>query len=164
MVAGFHKDKLCLLEFDIPQRRDLQINRLENRLADKHQWQAHPLIEEVQRQLDAYFTGRLKEFSIPIDIRGTSFQVAIWRLLLDIPYGDTMSYGELAIVAGDVKKVRAVGRANGENHMAILIPCHRVIGSDGALVGYGGELWRKKKLLTMERQFSGQPVQAIMDF
>jgi O-6-methylguanine DNA methyltransferase len=115
-------------------------------------------------QLDDYFSQKLKSFSIPLDLSGADFQSSIWQLLLDIPYGSTISYLALANLAGDPKKVRAVGRANGENRIAIIVPCHRVIGHDGKLVGYAGELWRKKKLLDMERANSGKPVQSVMEF
>ena len=164
MIAGVRDNKLCFLEFDIAIRLESQKKRLEKIFEDKIEPGNHSLINEVSKQLDSYFEGKLKRFSISLDIRGTDFQIQIWKLLTKIPFGETITYGELARRAGDIKKVRAVGGANGENHIAIIIPCHRVIGANGSLVGYGGEVWRKKKLLDMERMFSGKAVQAELEF
>ena len=106
---------------------------------------------EVIRQLNAYFAGELKEFEIPLLMLGTEFQKRVWKALLTIPYGETMSYGELAKKIGEPKAVRAVGAANGQNPLPIIVPCHRVIGSDGSLTGFGGGLENKKKLLELEK-------------
>jgi len=105
---------------------------------------------DVMRQLNAYFAGELKEFEIPRLMEGTEFQKRVWKALLTIPYGETMSYGELAKKIGAPKAVRAVGAANGQNPIPIIVPCHRVIGSDGSLTGFGGGLENKKKLLELE--------------
>ena len=105
---------------------------------------------EVIRQLNAYFAGELREFEIPLLMLGTEFQKRVWKALLTIPYGETMSYGELAKKIGEPKAVRAVGAANGQNPIPIIVPCHRVIGSDGSLTGFGGGLENKKKLLELE--------------
>ena len=109
----------------------------------------HPARAAAQ-QLAAYFNGSLHDFDLPLAPRGTSFQQRVWRALLDIPYGRTASYGEIASVIGAPGKARAVGAANGQNPIAIIIPCHRVIGSHGELVGYGGGLDRKRWLLELE--------------
>jgi methylated-DNA-[protein]-cysteine S-methyltransferase len=101
-------------------------------------------------QLDAYFAGKLREFKIPLDLRGTSFQRRVWELLCDIPWGETRSYGQIAKALGQPKAARAVGRAVGTNPVSIVVPCHRVIGSDGTLTGYGGGLDRKEALLKLE--------------
>lgn len=101
-------------------------------------------------QLDAYFAGKLREFKIPLDLRGTSFQRRVWDLLCDIPWGETRSYGQIAKALGRPKAARAVGRAVGTNPVSIVVPCHRVIGSDGTLTGYGGGLDRKEALLKLE--------------
>ena len=106
---------------------------------------------EVIRQLNAYFAGELREFEIPLLMLGTDFQKQVWKALLTIPYGETMSYGELAKKIGEPKAVRAVGAANGQNPIPIIVPCHRVIGSDGSLTGFGGGLENKKKLLELEK-------------
>lgn len=108
---------------------------------------------DVIRQLRSYFAGELKEFEIPLLLEGTEFQKRVWKSLQTIPYGETISYGELAKRIGDPKAVRAVGAANGQNPIPIIVPCHRVIGSNGSLTGFGGGLENKKKLLELE---SGQ--------
>jgi methylated-DNA-[protein]-cysteine S-methyltransferase len=109
-------------------------------------------LQEAIRQLRAYFAGKLEKFDLPLAPQGTPFQRAVWKLLCDIPYGETISYGELARRMGNPKASRAVGLANGANPIAIVIPCHRVIGSDGKLTGYGGGLPLKEKLLALERR------------
>jgi len=108
------------------------------------------LFAEVIRQLHAYFGGKLKDFDLPLALEGTEFQLTVWRSLQTIPYGETISYGQLAQRIGNPKAVRAVGLANGCNPIPIIIPCHRVIGSDGSLTGFGGGLANKKKLLELE--------------
>jgi methylated-DNA-[protein]-cysteine S-methyltransferase len=116
------------------------------------EWEAdNGSLREATRQLDAYFAGKLREFTVPLAPEGTEFQQQVWRALCDIPYGETTSYGELARRIGHPKAVRAVGLANGSNPIAIIIPCHRVIGSNGSLTGYGGGLPIKKALLALER-------------
>ncbi|MBZ4318573.1 methylated-DNA--[protein]-cysteine S-methyltransferase [Streptomyces huiliensis] len=105
---------------------------------------------EVTRQLKAYFTGELTRFDVPLDLRGTPFQRRVWDGLLEIPYGETMSYGELARHIGAPSASRAVGLANGKNPVSIIVPCHRVIGSDGSLTGYGWGVERKQRLLELE--------------
>lgn len=106
---------------------------------------------EAIRQLQAYFAGTLKEFNLPLAPQGTRFQRAVWQALRSIPYGATVSYGEIARRIGKPKAVRAVGAANGRNPLPIVVPCHRVIGSDGSLTGFGGGLTTKRKLLDLER-------------
>jgi methylated-DNA-[protein]-cysteine S-methyltransferase len=102
------------------------------------------------RELDAYFARRLQKFTLPLDLRGTPFQKAVWEQLLAIPYGETRSYSDIALAVGKPAAVRAVGLANGANPVSIIVPCHRVIGKSGALVGYGGGLDRKRALLDLE--------------
>ncbi len=108
---------------------------------------------ECIHQLDEYFNGRRKVFNLLLDAEGTDFQLRIWKLLQDIPFGRTLSYLELAMISGDAKAVRAVGHANGQNKLNIVVPCHRVIGSNQKLIGYGGGLWRKEWLLKHEASF-----------
>jgi methylated-DNA-[protein]-cysteine S-methyltransferase len=103
-------------------------------------------------ELDEYFGGKLDHFTVPLKPFGSEFQRKVWDQLLTIPYGKTVSYAFVAGRIGDLKSIRAVGTANGRNPIAIIIPCHRVIGSDGSLTGYGGGLWRKKWLLDFERK------------
>lgn len=107
---------------------------------------------ETIRQLHAYFAGELENFDLQLAPEGTPFQLEVWRRLCDIPYGETISYGELASRIGNPKASRAVGLANGSNPLPIVIPCHRVIGSNGKLTGYGGGLPLKEKLLALERR------------
>jgi methylated-DNA-[protein]-cysteine S-methyltransferase len=115
-----------------------------------------PLLDGVRVQLDEYFAGERREFDLPLDLRGTEFQRRVWQRLLHIPYGETTSYGALAAQLGDVKLSRAVGLANGSNPIPIVIPCHRVIGADGSLTGFGGGLPIKQALLELEHK-SRQP-------
>ena len=113
---------------------------------------AHPLLEEVRRQLDAYFGGGLRSFDLPLDLDGTPFQRQVWQQLLSVDYGQTASYQNIAHAIDNPKAVRAVGAANGRNPVAIIVPCHRIIGSGARpkLTGYGGGLWRKEWLLRHE--------------
>jgi methylated-DNA-[protein]-cysteine S-methyltransferase len=108
------------------------------------------VLESAIEQLEAYFAGELKIFDLPLDLNGTDFQKKVWNALLEVPYGKTDSYKTLSKKIGDVKAIRAVGTANGKNPVSIIVPCHRIIGADGSLVGYAGELWRKEKLLHLE--------------
>jgi methylated-DNA-[protein]-cysteine S-methyltransferase len=108
--------------------------------------------EEVEAQLGAYFAGELTEFDVPLAPSGSGFQRAVWGALVRIPYGETASYGEIANEVGRPDAVRAVGTTNGRNPIAVIIPCHRVIGADGSLVGYGGGLPRKRLLLELEAE------------
>jgi len=111
-------------------------------------------VKECAKQIAEYFEGKRKEFFLNLDPHGTKFQKMVWRQLEKIPFGQLVSYGEIARVIGNPKASRAVGSANGKNPIAIIIPCHRVIGSDGNLTGYGGGLWRKEWLIEYERGYS----------
>ncbi len=110
------------------------------------------VFSDVVHQLDAYFAGALCNFDVQLDLRGTEFQRRVWNALLAIPYGETRSYGQIADQIGAPGAARAVGLANGHNPVAIIVPCHRVIGAAGKLTGYGGGLDRKQTLLTLERR------------
>jgi methylated-DNA-[protein]-cysteine S-methyltransferase len=110
----------------------------------------HPIATEALRQLRAYFAGQLRRFDLPLDMEGTDFQLRVWRELERIPYGETRSYLQMAAAIGAPRAVRAVGAANGANPIPIVVPCHRVIGASGKLVGYGGGLPLKKRLLQLE--------------
>lgn len=111
---------------------------------------ANPLLDEAARQLRAYFEGRLRRFDLPLDPQGTEFQKRVWRELETIPFGEIRTYAQVAAAIGEPRAVRAVGAANGANPLPIVVPCHRVIGSSGKLVGYGGGLPMKKRLLELE--------------
>jgi methylated-DNA-[protein]-cysteine S-methyltransferase len=108
------------------------------------------ILAEAVQQLEDYFAGKRRDFSFKMNPQGTEFQKKVWQALLEIPFGTTTSYQELAVKLGDIKAIRAVASANGKNPLWIVVPCHRVIGSDGSLTGYAGGLWRKKWLLEHE--------------
>jgi methylated-DNA-[protein]-cysteine S-methyltransferase len=118
----------------------------------------HPVLAEAERQLGEYFAGRRQAFDLPLDFVGTEFQAKVWTALLNIPFGETRSYGQIARDLGDPKAVRAVGAANGRNPISIVAPCHRVIGASGALTGFAGGLEAKALLLALEG--SAPPQQA----
>lgn len=112
-------------------------------------------IKKCLKQLREYFKGERKKFTINLDLQGTEFQKKVWLELLEIPYGETRSYIDVALKLGDENSVRAVGMANNRNPVALIVPCHRVIGADGKLIGYAGGLWRKDWLLKHEKEYSG---------
>jgi methylated-DNA-[protein]-cysteine S-methyltransferase len=120
------------------------------RLASLVEDPRHPILLEAERQLVAYFAGRLKAFTVPLDAQGTEFQKRVWRALLTIPYGETRGYAQIAKEIGMPTAHRAVGAATGKNPLSIVAPCHRVIGSNGALTGFAGGLAMKQRLLGME--------------
>ncbi len=110
-----------------------------------------PILQEARVQLEEYFAGGRKEFTLPLQLDGTAFQVSVWKALLQIPYGEVRSYGEIAKAVGNPKASRAVGMANHKNPIMVVVPCHRVIGANGALVGYAGGLEKKQYLLNLEK-------------
>jgi methylated-DNA-[protein]-cysteine S-methyltransferase len=116
----------------------------------------YDLFAEVSSQLEQYFDGHRTEFDLPLTLDGTAFQRRVWTALQGIPYGRTLSYGQLADLIGQPSAARAVGLANGKNPIGIIVPCHRVVGADGSLTGYGGGIERKHYLLAHERRVSGQ--------
>lgn len=122
------------------------------RLAEMIEDHQHLMLLRVKKQLEQYFAGQRQQFDLPLDFQGTAFQQQVWQALLTIPYGETRSYKDIAIQLGNVKAVRAVGAANGKNPISIIAPCHRVIGSSGALVGFAGGLDKKQILLSSEQQ------------
>jgi methylated-DNA-[protein]-cysteine S-methyltransferase len=111
-----------------------------------------PCLEECIEQIDEYFRGKRREFSLDLQLHGTDFQKRVWSQLMKIPFGETASYKDIAASIGNEKAVRAVGNANGKNRISIIIPCHRVIGSNGKLIGYASGVWRKEWLLLHERK------------
>jgi len=152
MFAGAVNEGICLLEFVDRRMLETQLARLRRLFGAEFAPASHPHFEILSRELQEYFDGRRHKFSVPLAAAGTAFQEKVWTVLRGIPYGTTRSYQEQARLLGDPKAVRAVARANGDNRIAILIPCHRVIGKNGKLVGYGGGLWRKKYLLDLEQK------------
>jgi AraC family transcriptional regulator of adaptative response/methylated-DNA-[protein]-cysteine methyltransferase len=151
MIMGVSDQGLCLLEFAERRMLDTQLKRLRQRMGRVFLPGDHPLMQKVKTELDAYFEGSLRQFTVPLQAPGTVFQESVWKALLKIPYGEMRSYANIASAIDHPDAVRAVGRANGDNRIAIIIPCHRVVGSDGELTGYGGGLWRKEYLLAMEQ-------------
>ena len=113
------------------------------------------MLDEAVRQLGEYFAGERRDFDLPLDPVGTPFQLTVWAALRDIPYAETINYGQLAGRVGNPHASRAVGLANGRNPISIVVPCHRVIGANGSLTGYGGGLDRKRTLLELERRTAG---------
>jgi methylated-DNA-[protein]-cysteine S-methyltransferase len=116
----------------------------------------HPVLRVTAGQLDEYFSGGRREFDLPLDPTGTPFQQKVWEVLRGIPYGQTITYGEQARLLGDARKARAVGAANGRNPISIIVPCHRVVGSTGALTGFAGGVETKRWLLDFERAQAGE--------
>ncbi len=149
MVAGAADGGVCLLEFAGRKGLDAQLTRLEG-LVGPLVPGPHPHTRTLDRELCEYFAGERKEFTVPVVLAGTTFQERVWRALREIPYGTTINYAELARRVGSAQGVRAVGRANGDNRIAIVVPCHRVIRTGGDLGGYGGGLARKRRLLDLE--------------
>lgn len=144
---------ICLLEFTSQsQRVGRAIKNLQKRLNTEVISGVNRHIEQVQNELDDYFNGQRKVFSVSLDPQGTNFQQSVWQALLHIPYGQTASYSQQAQILNNPTAVRAVANANGANKISILIPCHRVIGSNGKLTGYGGGIERKQWLLDLERR------------
>lgn len=153
MFAGATDKGICLLEFTDRRMIETQIKRLRKLLHAEFVPGQHPHLTRLNQQLEAYFAGQLEEFTVPLDVPGSDFQQQVWQALQQIPYGNTRSYQQQAQAIGNSKAVRAVARANGDNRIAIIIPCHRVIGKDGSLTGYGGGIWRKQRLLELEGVF-----------
>lgn len=152
MIACAKGKSLCMLEFSDHTVQDRELKELARQMDATVMVGTNDLFEQLEEQLAEYFEGTRKTFDIPVHTPGTPFQMAVWRQLQTIPYGRTCSYKEQAEAIGKPKAVRAVANANGLNRITILIPCHRVIGSDGTLTGYGAGVWRKKYLLDLERQ------------
>ncbi|TVY10190.1 methylated-DNA--[protein]-cysteine S-methyltransferase [Paenibacillus cremeus] len=142
---------LCNIEFGAFADVEAKLREWSKRWYGTAEWEHDPdALAEVAEQLRDYFAGRRKSFELPLDLRGTPFQVKVWRALLEVPYGKAWSYKDIAERIGSPKAVRAVGGSNNRNPVAIIVPCHRVIGSSGALVGYGGGLHVKTFLLEHE--------------
>jgi len=150
MVAATSDEALYLLEFADRRRLAGQIDRLRRHVDAAFVPGESDVAERTRRELEEYFAGERRSFDVPLVVPGTPFQREVWEALRDIPHGSVRSYAEQARAIGRPSAVRAVGRANGDNRIGILIPCHRVVGADGALVGYGGSLWRKRALLELE--------------
>jgi methylated-DNA-[protein]-cysteine S-methyltransferase len=143
LVASHDGLAAILWENDRPGRVRLNLSGADDR---------HPVLVETEQQLDEYFAGRRKTFSLKLDFAGTQFQRKVWQALLEIPFGQTRSYGEIAKRIGKPAAVRAVGAANGRNPISIVAPCHRVVGATGKLTGFAGGLDAKARLLALEQK------------
>ncbi len=152
MLAAGGDSGLCLLEFADRKMLAKQFQRISKLFSQPILIGSHAILNQTAQQIQQYFTGERTKFDLPLRLVGTPFQTAVWQQLVNIPYGQTDSYQQLAQRIGKPTASRAVGRTNGDNRFAIIVPCHRVIRSDGHLCGYAGGLWRKKWLLNWERQ------------
>jgi AraC family transcriptional regulator of adaptative response/methylated-DNA-[protein]-cysteine methyltransferase len=155
MLALADDDGLALLEFVDRRGLERELELIQRQFARRILPGEHRLLTQIEGELAAYFAGRSLTFTTPLALRGSPFQRAVWNELLTIPAGTTRSYADIAAAIGRASAVRAVGRANGDNRICIVVPCHRVIGADGTLTGYGGGLWRKQWLLEHERAQAG---------
>ncbi|MBS1518675.1 MAG: bifunctional transcriptional activator/DNA repair protein Ada [Bacteroidetes bacterium] len=151
MMAVATEKGLCLLEFTDRRMLETQLKNLEKHYRSKIFPGKSKFFPETEKQMNEYFAGKRKDFDVPLVMTGSDFQKSVWKILQTIPYGQTRSYKKQAELLGNPKAVRAVANANGKNGIAIMIPCHRVIGEDGKLTGYGGGLWRKKWLIDLEK-------------
>jgi AraC family transcriptional regulator of adaptative response/methylated-DNA-[protein]-cysteine methyltransferase len=151
MVVAANREGICMLEFTDRRMLETQFKTLQKRFDCAVVPGKNRHSQLLSRELKRYFTGDLKRFEVPLVIDGTPFQEQVWKQLLKIPYGKTRSYEQIARAVGRPNAQRAVGTANGQNRMAILIPCHRVVNKSGGLGGYGGGLWRKRRLLSLEQ-------------
>jgi len=151
VLAASVKTGICFCEFSDRRMLEHNYSQIRKRFGLPVLPATNGPLEQLRADLDSYFHGELHRFTVPLAMSGTPFQERVWHELLQIPYGETISYQVLAQRTGDVKAVRAVARANGMNRIGIIIPCHRVVGKDGELTGYGGGLWRKRLLLELER-------------
>lgn len=151
-ILGSFDNKLCMLDYKNRRNRDTVDNRIKKGLAADFIEQDDEVMELTRSQIDEYFLGKRTEFDLPLLMVGTDFQRQVWDALIKIPYGQTSSYLQLARSINNEKAVRAVAAANGANSMSIIIPCHRIIGSNGDMTGYAGGIPVKKELLRLEQQ------------
>ncbi len=152
LLLGDYNEQLCLCDWTYRRMRTNIDGRIQDHLNSDYQEKHTPLLTETVNQLNAYFQQELETFDLPILLAGSDFQKKVWSTLLKIPYGKTTSYLDLSRQLQNEKAIRAVSSANGANAISIIVPCHRVIGSNGDLVGYAGGLTAKKKLLMLENK------------
>ena len=152
MIAGATDKGICMLEFADYKLIEMELRQLTAIFKAPLVQGDNPHFHTLRSQLEEYFKGERRNFDIPLDLAGTEFQKQVWLSLLKIPYGCTTNYAKQAKLLGKPSAVRAVANANGKNKISIILPCHRVIGADGSLTGYGGGIWRKKKLLEFEQE------------
>ena len=162
MTAGATDSGICLLDFKYRKLFPAIQRRISTGLNEAFVEGGHPLLDMLRQELDEYFAGARREFTVPLQPVGSDFQLKIWAALMQISYGSVATYLQQSKVYGDEKAIRAVATANGMNGIAIIIPCHRVIGANGSLTGYGGGLTAKRWLLNHERSNAGGDVQASL--
>lgn len=150
LILGSFQDKLCLADWRYRKMRTSIDKRIQSGLNADYVEQESPVMEKTKKQLNEYFNGERHTFDIPLFFVGSDFQKKVWDALIQIPYGETETYLGLSQKLGDAKAIRAVATANGANAISIIVPCHRIIGSDGSMTGYAGGLETKKKLLLLE--------------
>ena len=151
MIACANENGICMLEFSDRKALPTELKDISKHFDANIVQGENPHFKTLEKELEEYFEGKLKDFIVPLAPVGTDFQKKVWEILRTIPYGTTRSYQQQADILGNPKAVRAVANANGLNKISIIIPCHRVIGSNGTLTGYGGGIWRKQKLLELEK-------------
>ena len=151
LILGEYDNALCLCDWRYRKMRDSIDARIKKHLKSQFVEEKSSLIQEAKMQLGQYFDGKRTEFELPLLLIGTDFQKKVWNTLLQIPYGKTLSYSKLSDILGNKKAIRAVASANGANALAIIVPCHRIIGRDGRMIGYAGGQEVKKKLLKLEK-------------
>lgn len=152
-ILGSSNQKLCLLDYRYRKTRKRIDNRLQKGLMANYIEKDDSVLSETRSQLDEYLGGARHDFTIPLLMVGSEFQKSVWEALLNVPYGATSTYSGIAKNINNIKAVRAVANANGANSISVIIPCHRIIGLNGELVGYAGGLPVKKKLLNLERNY-----------
>ena len=151
MIACANENGICMLEFSDRKALPTELKEISKHFDANIVQGENPHFKTLEKELEEYFEGKLKDFTVPLAPVGTDFQKKVWENLRTIPYGTTRTYQQQADILGNPKAVRAVANANGLNKISIIIPCHRVIGSNGTLTGYGGGIWRKQKLLELEK-------------
>jgi O-6-methylguanine DNA methyltransferase len=155
LVVAATERGICHIDFGAFRDGEPELRRWSRRWLDADRWvRDEDALRDAVRQLSLYFAGERKTFDLPLDLRGTPFQLRVWNALLEVGYGRTASYKEIGRRIGAEKAVRAVGGANNRNPVPIIVPCHRIVGSDGSLVGYGGGLHIKSFLLKLEESHS----------
>lgn len=160
LILGSFNNKLCLLDYRYRKMRQRVDNRIKKGLMADYIEKDNSVLSETRVQLNEYLANTRSDFTIPIQLVGSEFQKTVWEALLEVPYGSTSTYSKIAKDINNIKAVRAVANANGANSISIIIPCHRIIGSNGELTGYAGGLPAKEKLLKLENNydlFSLQP-------
>lgn len=150
LLSVFCDRKLCLLDFSDAENHQVNIENIEKYFSKNIIFEENEFSYNLQQQLDEYFSRKRKNFQVELWLIGTEFQQKVWKILQTIPYGTAISYKQQSLLYGDPKSIRAIASANGKNPISILVPCHRVIGNSGKLVGYAGGLHRKQKLLELE--------------